>query len=211
MKLYDWNLAPNPRRVRMFLAEKGIDIPIEEVGTGPNLSLDPAYLKKNPHGLVPCLELDDGTLIGEAMAICRYFESEHPDPPLMGTGAKEKALVEMWERKADMEGLHAASEAFRNSAPDFKDRGLPGQRGDSIPQLKVLVERGTARLARFHDKIDTQLGQNRYLAGDRFSVADITALCTIDFGKWIELDIPEKCKNLRRWYDEVSQRPSAAA
>lgn len=211
MKLYDWHLAPNPRRVRMYLAEKGIDIPIEEVGTGPNLTLDPAYLKKHPHGLVPCLELDDGTMIGEAMAICRYFETEHPDPPLMGTDAKDRALVEMWERKADMEGLHAASEAFRNLAPDFKGRGLPGQRGDAIPQLPVLVQRGTARVARFYQKIDEQLGKNPYLAGERFSVADITAFCSIDFAKWIELDIPAGCKNVQRWYDEVSKRESAAA
>ncbi|NQV21930.1 MAG: glutathione S-transferase family protein [Rhodospirillales bacterium] len=211
MKLYDWHLAPNPRRVRMYLAEKGIDIPIEEVGAGPNLTLDPAYLKKHPHGLVPCLELDDGTMIGEAMAICRYFETEHPDPPLMGTDAKDRALVEMWERKADMEGLHAASEAFRNLAPDFKGRGLPGQRGDTIPQLPVLVQRGTARVARFYQKIDEQLGKNPYLAGERFSVADITAFCSIDFAKWIELDIPAECKNVQRWYDEVSKRESVAA
>lgn len=211
MKLYDWPVAPNPRRVRMYLAEKGITIPIEDVGTGPNLSLSPDYLKKHPHGLVPCLELDDGTVIGEAMAICRYFETENPDPPLMGTDAKDRALVEMWERKADMEGLHAASEAFRNSAPDFKDRGLPGQRGDTIPQLQALVERGTARVARFFRKIDDQLGKHQYLAGERFTVADITALCTIDFCDWIDLGIPADCPNVQRWYDEVSTRPSTKA
>lgn len=210
MKLYDWEIAPNPRRVRIFLVEKGIDIPIEQVD-GPGVALSSDYLTKNPHGLVPALELDDGTVIGEAMAICRYFETEQPDPPLMGTDAKDRATVEMWERKADMEGLHAASEVFRNVAPDFKDRGLPGQRGDAIPQLPQLVERGTARVARFFQKLDVQLADNDFLAGERYSVADITALCTIDFCKWIELEIPTECTNVQRWYDQVSNRPSAAA
>ena len=209
MKLYDWHIAPNPRRVRMFLMEKGIDIPIEQVD-GPGVALSADYLKKNPHGLVPALELDDGTVIGEAMAICRYFETEQPDPPLMGTDAKDKAIVEMWERKADMEGLHAASEVFRNVAPDFKDRGLPGQRGDAIPQLQALVERGTARVARFYQKINTQLGENTFLAGEAFTVADITAFCTLEFCKWIDLDIPEDCTHVKRWYDLVASRPSAA-
>jgi glutathione S-transferase len=207
MKLYDWEIAPNPRRVRIFLREKGIDLEIEEVG-GPGLALSSEYLANNPHGLVPALELDDGTVIGEAMAICRYFETEQPDPLLMGTDAKDKGLVEMWERKADLEGLHAASEVFRNVAPDFKDRGLPGQRGDAIPQLPQLVERGKARVARFYKKIDKQLGENTFLAGERFTVADITAFCTLDFCKWVELDIPAECTNVQRWYDLVAKRPS---
>jgi glutathione S-transferase len=207
MKLYDWEIAPNPRRVRIFLREKGIDLEIEEVG-GPGVALSSEYLANNPHGLVPALELDDGTVIGEAMAICRYFETEQRDPPLMGTDAKDKGLVEMWERKADLEGLHAASEVFRNVAPDFKDRGLPGQRGDAIPQLPQLVERGKARVARFYKKIDKQLGENTFLAGERFTVADITAFCTLDFCKWVELDIPAECTNVQRWYDLVAKRPS---
>jgi glutathione S-transferase len=207
MKLYDWEIAPNPRRVRIFLREKGIDLEIEEV-SGPGLALSSEYLANNPHGLVPALELDDGTVIGEAMAICRYFETEQPDPLLMGTDAKDKGLVEMWERKADLEGLHAASEVFRNVAPDFKDRGLPGQRGDAIPQLPQLVERGKARVARFYIKIDKQLGENTFLAGERFTVADITAFCTLDFCKWVELDIPAECTNVQRWYDLVAKRQS---
>jgi glutathione S-transferase len=142
------------------------------------------------------------------MAICRYFETEQPDPLLMGTDAKDKGLVEMWERKADLEGLHAASEVFRNVAPDFKDRGLPGQRGDAIPQLPQLVERGKARVARFYIKIDKQLGENTFLAGERFTVADITAFCTLDFCKWVELDIPAECTNVQRWYDLVAKRQS---
>ncbi|MCZ6804794.1 MAG: glutathione S-transferase [Proteobacteria bacterium] len=207
MKLYNWDPAPNPRRALIFINEKGIDIPIEQVGT-PDMALSSEYLAQTSHGLVPLLELDDGTQIGEAMAICRYLEEVFPDPPLMGIDAVDKGIVEMWERKADMEGMHAASEVFRNAHPKFADRGLPGQCQDPIPQIPELVERGKARVQRFFNKIDQQLADNPFLAGPCFTVADITAFCTIDFCKWSEINIPDDCKNVSRWYDEVASRPS---
>ena len=124
MRLYSWDIAPNPRRVRIYLAEKGLDLPTEDVGVPGKPVLRADFLEKFGHRRVPLLELDDGTCIGEAMAICRYFEALHPDPPLMGGSARDVALIEMWERLAEWEGLHAVSEAFRNSRKSFAGRAL---------------------------------------------------------------------------------------
>ncbi len=206
MKLYDWFPAPNPRRARIFINEKGIDVEIVEAG-GEGLALTAEFLSKTTHGMVPMLELDDGTQICEAMAICRYLEDIYPEPPLMGIDPLDKGIVEMWERKADTEGLLAASELFRNSHPNFVDRGLPGQRGDDIPQIPELVDRGKARIGRFFNKLNSQLADNQFLAGPRFSVADITAFCTIDFCQSCEMLIPEDCQHVSRWYKEVAARP----
>lgn len=209
MKIYDWHIAPNPRRLHIYLAEKGIKVPLVEV-SGDNFTLQPSYIAKYPHAMVPMLELDDGTLIGEVMAIARYFEELHPDPPLMGVDAKDKAIVEMWERRANEEGMLAASELFRNTHEAFAARGLPGS-AEAIPRVPQLVDRARARMARFYKKFDAQLADNEFVAGPRYTVADITTLCAVDFGKWTENDIPADCKNLRRWYDAVSARPSAKA
>lgn len=207
MKIYDWHIAPNPRRLHIFVAEKGLDIPLVEVGTEA-LALSDAYRAKYPHAMVPMLELDDGTCIGEAMAIARYLEELYPEPPLFGTTPIERATIDMWEKRANEEGMLAASELFRNTAPTFADRGLPGS-AQPIPQIPELTVRAKERMARFYKKFNGQLANNRFVAGDRYSVADITTLCAIDFGKWTDLDIPPECTNLRRWYDEVSARPSA--
>ena len=209
MKIYDWHIAPNPRRLHIYLAEKGLKIPLEEVG-GDDLKLKPAYVAKYPHAMVPVLELDDGTLIGEAMAICRYFEELHPNPPLMGTDAKDKAIVEMWEKRANEEGMLAASELFRNTHPAFADRGLPGS-AQPIKQLEELTVRAKARLERFFRKFDAQLAKDEFVAGSRYTIADATTLCAVDFAKWTELEIPADCKHLRRWHAAVSARPSAKA
>ena len=209
MKIYDWHIAPNPRRLHIYLAEKGIEVPLEEVG-GEDFRLKPDYVAKYPHAMVPMLELDDGTQIGEAMAIARYFEEVQPEPPLMGVDAKDKAIVEMWEKRANEEAMLAASELFRNTHPAFADRGLPGS-AEAIPQLPELIRRGKERLARFFNKLDEQLAHNPFVAGSRYTVADATALCGIDFAKWSDVDIPPACTNVRRWYDEVSARPSAKA
>ena len=209
MQLYVWGKAPNPRRVRMYLAEKGLAVPMEDAGDGPQLSA--LYKAKYPFAMVPMLELDDGTQIGEAMAICRYFETLHPTPALMGTDAKEKAVIEMWERRAYDEGLIGAAEVFRNTHPAFKDRSIPGH-FDPVPQVQALQSRGRQRLALFFEMLDRQLDGNEFVAGNHISVADITALCAIDFAKIrAETSVSENHKNLRRWYEAVSVRPSAAA
>lgn len=209
MRLYVWGSAPNPRRVRMFLAEKGISVPMEDVGDGAFLSAE--YRGHYPFRMVPMLELDDGTQIGEAMAICCYFEALHPDPPLMGRDAKDRALIEMWERRAYDEGFMGAAEIFRNSNPAFKGRGLPGY-AEPVAQISELAGRGQQRLDRFFKMFNDQLTTRPFIVGEHISVADITALCSIDFAKRLaEVSIPVACGHLSRWYDMLSSRPSAQA
>ena len=210
MKIYDWRLAPNPRRVRMFLAEKSLDVPLEEVGDG--MRLKPEFVARfDPWATTPTLELEDGTCIGEAMAICRYFEDLHPEPRLMGRDTKDKAVVEMWERRAYEGAMFALSEIIRNTHPAFAERGLPGT-AEPIEQVASIVERGRGRLRRFSASADRQLGKSRFLAGDAFSVADITAFCALDsIVRMLEMPIAPEHPNLRRWFDDVAKRPSAAA
>lgn len=211
MKLYTWTVAPNPRRVRIFVAEKEIDIEIVEAGDPENAAiLSEAFCAKFPHRRVPLLELDDGDWIGEAAAICRYLEAIYPDRPLMGRNPKEIAMVEMWDRVAEWEGLMAAAEVFRNTSKAFAGRGLPGYKKE-IPQIPDLAERGKSRLMMFYDKLDAQLATREFIVGDLFSLADITTLCSVDFAGWRKLGIPEKCTNISRWYAAVSARPSASA
>ena len=209
MKLYVWQKAPNPRRTLIFIAEKGLDLPIEDVGGGKG-RLKPEYVARYPQATVPMLELDDGTQIGEAMVICRYLEELHPDPPLMGVDARDRAIVEMWERRAYEEGLLAVAEIFRNRHPLFADRSVPGA-SVAVPQVPALVERGKIRTDLFFRKFDTQLRDNRFVAGERFTVADATTLSVVDFAALGDMKVPEECASLGRWYSEVSARPSARA
>jgi glutathione S-transferase len=209
MKIYDWHIAPNPRRLHIYLAEKGIKVDLVEVGQ-EDLTLASWFRQQYPHAMVPMLELDDGTQIGEAMAIARYFEELHPEPPLMGTDARDKAIVEMWERRANEEGMLPASELFRNTHPQFAERGLPGA-ADAIPAIPALRDRGRARLERFFVKFDRQLADNTFVAGERFTAADATTLAAVDFAAWSDVKIPASCRHLQRWYDQVNQRPSARA
>ncbi|WP_142809555.1 glutathione S-transferase family protein [Tepidiphilus olei] len=209
MKLYDYPPAPNPRRVRIFLAEKGIEVPTEAVDLRQGAQLSEAFRRINPQCVVPYLVLDDGTGISESIAICRYFEALQPDPPLFGKTPLEQALVEMWSRRAEFEGLLAVADALRNSAPAFKNRALPG--ADDFEQIPALVERGQRRTKRFFDVLEERLAHSTFLAGDFFSVADITAFVTVDFAGWIKLTLPETHINARRWYETVRARPSASA
>jgi glutathione S-transferase len=160
---------------------------------------------------IPVLELDDGTCIAESVAICRYIEEIHPEPPLMGTDAKDKAIVEMWNRRAELIGYAAASEAVRNALPMFEDRGLSGVSG-GVPQIPALVERGKQTLGRFFALLDEQLIDNAFLAGSAFTIADITAFVTIEFAKRVDVSIPEDgADNVLRWHGEIASRPSASA
>ncbi len=212
MKIYDWRLAPNPRRVRMFLAEKGLDVPIVEVGVPGKFHLSPEFMARfDPYATAPTLELDDGTCISEAMAICRYFEDLHPEPRLMGQSALDKAVIEMWERRAYEGPMFSITEMLRNKHDGFFERGLPGTR-ESIPQIDMLVERGQGRYSRSVRSFDKQLAKSRWLAGDGFSVADITAFCAFDFlNRLLQIQMPEEHANLRRWFADVEKRPSVAA
>jgi len=210
MKLYDCKMAPNPRRVRIFLAEKGVTIPTVEVSIIDGENLKPEYLRVNPRGLLPVLELDDGTRLDETVAICRYVEELHPEPSLMGVKPLEKAIIESWQRHMEFDGLAAVGEVLRNSFPAFSSRGLPGVT-QPVPAIPALVERGTASVKRFHERLEQRLGETEFIAGERFSIADITALCAVDVASRIKISIPEENKNSQRWYAAVSSRPSAAA
>jgi glutathione S-transferase len=200
--LYDNKVAPNPRRVRVFLAEKGVSVPTRQVDIGASENRKPPFLAKNPLGGVPVLELDDGTCIAESVAICRYFEELHPNPPLMGTDARDRAIVEMWSRRTELELWRHVSGCFQHTHDFFKGR---------IEQVREWGElcRKTARerLA----WLDGELASRDFVAGERFTIADITALCAIDFGRVVEIRIAPEQKNLARWHAAVSARPSASA
>jgi len=207
--LYDFAPAPNPRRVRIFLAEKGIALPMVQVNLRGNEQFSPAFRAVNADCTVPVLELDDGARIADVLAICVYFETAQPEPPLMGVGALDKANVAAWQRRVERDGFLAVVEAFRNSTPGFKGRALPGP--DDYEQIPALAERGRARLGKFFGMMNARLADREFVAGKQYSIADITALVTVDFAGWIKLGIPDDCSHLRRWYDTVSARPSAKA
>jgi glutathione S-transferase len=209
MKFYDCSTAPSPRRVRIFLAEKGISVPTVQVDLRNGEQFSPAFRTINPDATVPVLELDNGTRIADAIGICIYFEATHPQPPLIGESAEEKALITERQRRAERNGFYAVMEAFRNSTPGLKGRALPGP--DDFEQIPALAERGRARVMRFFNEMDARLAHHSFVAGPRYSIADITALVTVDFARWAKLSIPDECSHLRRWHAEVSARPSAKA
>jgi glutathione S-transferase len=209
MKFYDCATAPSPRRVRIFLAEKGISVPTVQVDLRNNEQLTPAFRAINPDATVPVLELDDGVRITDAIGICVYFEAIHPQPSLMGETAVEKALVTTWQRIAERNGFYAAMDALRNSTPGLKGRALPGP--DDYEQIPALGQRGRLRVMHFFTQMDERLAQTEFVAGPRYSIADITTLVAVDFARWSKLTIPEQCGHLRRWHADVSARPSAKA
>src|ERR1700739_2803526 len=210
MKLYDCQMAPNPRRVRIFLAEKGVEIERVEVNIVDGDNLKPDFLAINPRGLLPTLILDDGTALDEVVAISRYIEETHPEPPLMGVSARERAFIESRNRHMEIDGIMSVAEIFRNTHPSFRDRGLPGL--SSVPAIAQLVERGRAGIARFFERLNSHyLNQHPFVAGDQFSIADITALSVVDFAGWVEEKVPAQHLNTHRWYEAVSKRPSATA
>jgi glutathione S-transferase len=209
MKFYDCATAPSPRRVRIFLAEKGVSVPTVQVDLRNGEQFSPEFRAINPEATVPVLELDNGTRITDAIGICVYFEAIHPQPPLMGDGAEDKAVVTAWQRIVERNGLYAVMDAFRNSTPAFKVRALPGP--DDYAQIPELAERGRSRAMRFFEQMDVRLAQCEFVAGARYSIADITTLVMVDFARWAKLSIPEERNNLRRWHAQVSARPSAKA
>lgn len=210
MMLYDMVKAPNPRRVRIFLAEKGITLDREEIDILSGANLSPTFLRINPRGVVPTLLLDDGTIIDESVAICRYFEMLQPEPNLMGRGAKEAAAIESWQRRIEFDGLFSVAAIFRNIAEPFVNRGMPGAL-PALPQIPAMAERGRVMVDHFLQTLDNRLADSAYVAGSRFTIADITALVTIDFAKWVRVRVPEDHRHTWRWYEAVAARPSARA
>ncbi|MBI1214039.1 MAG: glutathione S-transferase [Alphaproteobacteria bacterium] len=205
MKLYDdKNPAPNPRKVRIFLAEKGMDVERVRVAILKREHKAPAFLKKNSLGQLPVLELDDGTIIAESVAICRYFEALQPQPALFGETPLEQALVEMWIRRAEFRLWGPMGQVWINADPRTAVVN-PNQFKDYGEHQKTIVARNMTWL-------DRELSDDReFLAGSRYSMADIVLLCGIDFCSFIGLDIPRELEHLRAWYARVSARPSAAA
>jgi glutathione S-transferase len=203
MKLYEDQRAPNPRRVRIFLAEKGIEVPRQQVDIMAQEHKGPEIAKLNPFARLPILELDDGQVICESLAICRYFEALQPEPRLFGADPLDQAMVEMWQRRVEHMLFMPVSYAFRHSHPRMAEL--------EVPQVKEWAEANLARIPRMLEYLDGELGKRKFMAGNRYSVADITAVCAIDFMKVVRLSISEAQANLRRWYSEVAGRPSASA
>jgi len=203
MKLYDFGQAPNPRWVRIFLAEKGIKVPTKQVDIGNLQHRNESFAAINPMQRLPTLVLDDGTAIAESMAICRYFEALYPAPPLFGRGPLDGALVEMWNRRAEFHLLAPVATVFQHLHPYMKRM--------VDPQVPAWGEANKPRIFEFLQFLDSELGGRPYIAGEQFTVADITALAAVDFMKQSKLVIPDDLANVRRWRDAVSARPSAAA
>jgi glutathione S-transferase len=203
MKLYDGGRAPNPRRVRIFLAEKGIAVPTEQVDLGSLQQKGDAFTAINPMQRVPALILDDGTVIAESIAICRYFEELQPDPPLFGRGALQSALVEMWNRRVEFHLFIPVSNIFRHLHPAMKEM--------ESPQVREWGEANKPRALSFLEFLDGELKARSFVAGDSYSVADITAMIAVDFMRVSKMAVPDTLSNLKRWYTAVSARPSASA
>ncbi len=207
MKFYDCSTAPSPRLVRVFIAEKGLDIETVQVDLRAGEHMSAEFRAINPHCTVPVLALDDGNHITSTQGCWRYLEETVPEPALLGTTPLEKALVADRVWRIEMDGWMAMTEALRNSAPGMKDRALTGP--DNYAQIPDLGERGKIRTARFLERLDSMLQGHAFLAGDRFSAADIMAMVLVDFAKWVKIRIPEEAVYAQRWYEEVSTRPSA--
>jgi len=208
MKFYDCSTAPSPRRVRIFLAEKGISLPTVQVDLRNGEQFSPAFRAINPDCTVPALVLDDGTVIADAVAICGYLEELHPEPPLIGTTPQERAVVTALNRQIERDGFFAAMDAFRNVAKGLKGRALPGPH--DYEQIPELAARGRVRVEHFFRAMDARLADREYVAGPRFTIADISTLVLTDFAGWAKLSIPPECTHLRRWHAVVAARPSCA-
>ena len=209
MKFYDCTTAPSPRRVRIFLAEKGITIPTVQVDLRNGEQFTDAFRAINPDCTVPVLQLDDGTVIADAIAICQYIEELHPDPPLIGSTPQERAVVTAINRQIERDGFFAAMDALRNTATGLKGRALPGPH--DYEQIPELAERGRMRLEHFFRDMEARLSGRVFVTGDRYTIADISALIVVDFAGRLKLAVPDECDNLRRWYAAVSARPSTKA
>jgi len=203
MKIVETKAAPNPRRVRIFLAEKGIELAFEQVDLMRGGLKTPEFSALNPFQRVPVLVLDDGTAIAETVAICRYFEELQPEPALFGQGALACARVEMWNRRMDLGLLASVAQAFRHLHPAMAEL--------EVPQVAAWGEANKPRALEILRIMDQELAKQRYLAGDQYSIADITALVAIDFMKPARIERPPQLEHLARWYAEVAMRPSAKA
>jgi glutathione S-transferase len=203
LKLYSYAQAPNPRRVRIFAAEKGIDLPLEGVDILAGQSREPEFFAKNSSGAVPVLELDDGSYLSESVAICRYLEGLQPEPNLLGRDLREQAEIERWNRRMELELFAPIARTSQNTNPIFQRR------------IKQFPEYGEAQRAVVYqrlERMDHELDRHEFIASDRFTIADITALVAIDFGgRLADIQIASSLAHLTRWHETVSKRASASA
>ena len=202
MKLYDLKAGLNPRRVRIFLAEKGVPIEKVDIDLMSGENRDESFLAKNPMGTLPVLELDDGAYLSESIAICRYFEELHPEPPLFGSSLLERAHIEMWNRRMELEIQLPIQDVFHNLSPVWATR------------RQQVAEYGRMRHAQLFERmawLNRELAGRAYIAGERYTVADITAQCAFVLGAAASVHIPGDMIHLRRWFDVVVRRPSARA
>ena len=209
MILYDYHAAPSPRRVRMFLAEKGIEVETRQVDLGAREQLGEAFRSVNPRCTVPALALDDGTVLCDSMAITHYFEELRADPPLLGRGALEKALVAEWIARCEQEGFFAVAEALRNKARSFADAALTGPK--PYAQVPELAERGRARAGDFLAVMNERLAETAFLAGDSFTADDIPGFIFVEFAAWVKVTPDEGQTHLIDWCRAIKARPSASA
>jgi glutathione S-transferase len=203
MKILEQNRAPSPRRVRIFLAEKGITVPYEQVDIAKLEHRLPGFAEMNPMRQVPVLVLDDGTAIAESVAICRYFEETQPEPALFGKTALERAIVEMWNRRMELGLFYRVAQCFRHTHPAMAPL--------ETPQVKDWGEANRPRAIEMLEWMDKELARRRHIAGENYSIADITALVAVDFMRAARIERPPQLRNLERWHSEVSTRPSAKA
>jgi glutathione S-transferase len=204
VRLYNSKYAPNARRVRVFLAEKGLTIPFVDLDLAKLEHKSPEFSTINPFQTVPALELDDGEILCESIAICRYLEDLTPEPDLFGREARERAEIEMWQRRLELYLFYPVAQAYRHSHPAAKTLEIPQQ----LPQW---AEINRARVLEVMARVDAVLASRRFIAGDRYSVADITGLCALDFTKPARIAVPKELAHLQRWREEISARPSAGA
>ena len=209
MRFYDCKTAPSPRRVRVFAAEKGMQLDTVQVDLANGEQFGAEFRQINPDCVVPVLELDDGTRLTEVVAICQYLEGLQAEPELFGTSLAERALVTMWNTKIEQQGFIAAQDAFRNAAKGLKQHAMTGP--TEFAQIPELAKRGREQMRLFFDRLDGQLADNTFIAGENYSIADISTMVVIDFVAWIKITIPEDATNLARWFASVSNRPSASA
>ena len=207
MKLYESITAPNAQRVKVFLSEKGIEVPTEQLNVGEGAQFAEPFTSMNPFHCVPFLELDNGTVIAESLSICRYLEELHPTPPLFGGTAEERGVVDMWLRRYELDGFIPLLHAFRNHVPRFAGRVVPGTRTD-LPQLPEMVTRGKEMADVFLARVEPHLANSDFIAGSNFTVADITAYFTIRLAQGLEMNLEDSYPAVAGWFAKVSARPA---
>jgi len=208
MIFYDCSTAPNPRRARMFIAEKGLKIETRDISIAKGEQLSQDFLAVNPRGTIPVLVTDDGTVLAENLGIAAYLEAACPEPPLMGVSPEEKGQVMMWNAIVEQQGGMPIAEVLRNTNPHMKGRAIPGPL--DFEQIPELAERGRARVGFFFDQLEERLQHSPWLAGERFTLADITGFVFVDFARVIRARIPEGNSATLDWFDRIKARPSAA-